>query len=95
MSDVTRETAPPRSGRQRKKTPPEPERKGPSLFTVVTVIAGILAVALILWRISKAWRIEYGGGPRERPAVPAGGAFGPPGGAPRPPPASTPSSPGE
>lgn len=95
MSDETRDTAPPRSGRQRKKTAPEPERKGPSLFTVVTVIAGVIAVALILWRISKAWRIEYGGGPREPQAIPTGGAWGPPGGGARPPPEPAPSSSGE
>jgi hypothetical protein len=63
-----------------KKPMTEAKKKGPSLFAVITLIAGVIAIGLLLWRISKAWRIEYGGAPREPPGIPTGGSFGPPGG---------------
>jgi len=52
-----------------------------TIFSIVTIALGVIAIALIVWRISKAWRIEYGGAPREPPGIPTGGSFGPPGGA--------------
>lgn len=61
-----------------------PGGRRPSLFTVVTMVAGLLAMLLIGWRISKAWRIEYGGGPRDARPVPTTGSFGAPGAPARP-----------
>lgn len=61
-----------------------PGKPGP--FAIVTLLLGVIAMSLIIWRISKAWRIEYGGGPREPRPIPTTGAFGPPGG---PPPAAS------
>lgn len=54
------------------------------LFTIVTVIAGVIAMSLLVWRIARAWRIEYGGGPRDPRPIPTTGAFGAPGALPTP-----------
>jgi hypothetical protein len=56
------------------------EQTRAKVFAIVTVAAGVIAIVLIVWRITKAWRIEYGGEPREPPGIPSGGSFGPPGG---------------
>jgi hypothetical protein len=63
--------------------------KRPSPFAIATMIAGAIAMSLIVWRISKAWRIEYGGGPREARPIPTGGSFGSPADLVRPAPPST------
>lgn len=97
MSDAEKgaEAAGPVSGERTKgaKAP----RGRPGLFTIVTVIAGVIAMSLIVWRIQKAWRIEYGSGPRGPRPIPTTGAFGAPGALPAPmrsaPPATTTASP--
>lgn len=61
--------------------PKSPAGKKQSLFSALTIALGVIAVVLIAWRISKAWRIEYGGAPRGPTEIPTGGSFGPPGGA--------------
>lgn len=54
--------------------------KKPSAFSIVTLVLGVIAIALIAWRISKAWNLQYGDGPREPPPpIPTGGSYGPPG----------------
>ncbi|MFO0591712.1 MAG: hypothetical protein U0441_29465 [Polyangiaceae bacterium] len=51
-----------------------------SAFSIVTLVLGVVAIALIAWRISKAWNLQYGDGPREPPPpIPTGGSYGPPG----------------
>lgn len=57
---------------------PAPKRR--TVFSIVTVALGVIAIVLLVWRISKAWRIEYGGAPRGPQGIPTGGSFGPPGG---------------
>lgn len=54
-------------------------KKKPSFFAIVTVLLGVIAISLIVWRISKAWRLVYGDGPREVIPIPTGGSYGPPG----------------
>lgn len=60
--------------------PVRPAPKGRTAFSIVTVALGVIAIVLLVWRISKAWRIEYGGAPRGPQGIPTGGSFGPPGG---------------
>lgn len=54
-------------------------KKKPSFFAIVTVLLGVIAISLIVWRISKAWRLVYGDGPREVIPIPTGGSYGAPG----------------
>lgn len=105
MSDEKHDSAPPKGAQATKEAPGEAregrpagalsERQAPprgrrtSLFTVVTMAAGLIAMLLIGWRISKAWRIEYGSGPRDARPIPTTGAWGPPGASPRPADSST------
>ncbi|MEZ4309363.1 MAG: hypothetical protein R3F14_15100 [Polyangiaceae bacterium] len=94
-----REEAPPPSGQEPKIAPragataaSAPPRR--SLFAIVTLVAAAIAMSLIVWRITKAWRIEYGGGPREPRPIPTTGAFGAPGDYARPaPPTAAPAAP--
>ena len=57
----------------------EPKKK-PTVFSIVTLLLGVIAIALLAWRISRAWNLQYGDGPREPPPpIPTGGSYGPPG----------------
>lgn len=85
MSDEKHESAPPKSGRRIQESARGAGGKRPSAFTIATMIVGAIAMSLIVWRISKAWRIEYGGGPREPRPIPTTGAWGAPGALGRPP----------
>lgn len=64
-----------------------------SVFAIVTLIAAVIAMSILVWRIGRAWRIEYGGEPRPQRPVPTSGSFGPPGGVTASTPSATPSSP--
>ena len=54
-------------------------KKKPSFFAIVTVLLGAVVISLLVWRISKAWNLVYGDGPREVVPIPTGGSYGPPG----------------
>lgn len=75
MSAESKENAP--AGEAVSKGPPA---RGPrrSLFVTITFVLGAVAMSLIVWRISRAWRLEYGSGaPPSRP-IPTTGSFGAP-----------------
>ncbi len=65
-------------------------RARPGVFAIVTLLAAIVAMSLLVWRITKAWRVEYGGGPRDPRPIPTTGSFGAPGAQPTPPTTSSP-----
>ncbi|MBK8252070.1 MAG: hypothetical protein IPK82_05315 [Polyangiaceae bacterium] len=69
-----------------KKVATAAQTKKPGVFAIVTLLLGLVAMSLIVWRIGKAWRIEYGNGPRGPRPIPTTGAFGAPGDVGRPPP---------
>lgn len=78
MSDDGHEKAPAKSGGGVERAGSGARRR-PSLFMIATMIAGAIAMSLIVWRISRAWRIEYGGGAPGAKGIPTTGSFGAPG----------------
>ena len=66
----------------------------PTLFAILTLLAGGVAMSLLVWRIGKAWRIEYGSGPRDPRPIPTTGSFGAPGALPTPMKTTSPAAPG-